>query len=191
MGIGQLCPPQTGSITEIECTLSGHPCNEGVTPQKLDTCTTFLVLPKATPIMGCLQNDYCQAHVAANGFCCLYLLFSVSVPPPSSFTKMLDPCTHNVCMCLFTHCYSMTGHRRHAYCTMAGHRRHAYCTMAGHRRHAYCTMAGHRRHAYCTMAGHRRHAYCTMAGHRRHAYCTMAGHSRHAYCTMAGHREGR
>ena len=31
-----------------------------------------------------------------NSFCCLYLLFSVSVPAPSSFVKMLDPCTHNV-----------------------------------------------------------------------------------------------
>ena len=40
-----------------------------------------------------------------NSFCCLYLLFSVSVPAPSSFIKMLDPCTHNVhvlhvCACL-------------------------------------------------------------------------------------------
>ena len=31
-----------------------------------------------------------------NSFCCLYLLFSVSVPAPSSFIKMLDPCTHNI-----------------------------------------------------------------------------------------------
>ena len=40
-----------------------------------------------------------------NSFCCLYLLFSVSVPAPSSFIKMLDPCTHSVhvlhvCPCL-------------------------------------------------------------------------------------------
>ena len=212
MGIGQLCPPQTGSITKIECTLSGHPYNEGVTPQKLDTCTTFLVLPKATPIVVCLQNDYCQAHVAANGFCCLYLLFSVSVPAPSSFTKMLDPCTHNVCMCLFTHCYSMAGHRRHAYCTMAGHRE-GMRTMAGHRRHAYCTMAGHTE-GMRTMAGHRRHAYCTMAGHTEgmrtvqwlgtekacvlyngwaQKACVLYNgwaQRRHVYCTMAGHRDG-
>ena len=38
-----------------------------------------------------------------NSFCCLYLLFSVSVTAP--FIKMLDPCTHNVhvlhvCACL-------------------------------------------------------------------------------------------
>ena len=180
-GIGQLCPPQTGFITEIECTLSGHQYNEGVTPQKLDTCTTFLVLPKATPIVVCLQNDYCQAHVAANGFCCLYLLFSVSVPAPSSLTKMLDPCTHNVCMCLFTHCYSMAGHRRHAYCTMAGHRE-GMCTVQWLGTEKACVL-------YNGWA-QRRHAYCTMAGHRRHAYCTVAGHRRHVYCTMAGHREG-
>ena len=178
MVIGQLCPPQTGSITEIECTLSGHPYNEGVTPQKLDTCTTFLVLPKATPIVVCLQNDYCQAHVAANGFCCLYLLFSVSVPAPSSFTKMLDPCTHNVCMRLFTHCYSMAGHRRHAYCTMAGHRRHVYCTMAGHRE-------GMRTVQWLGTEGMRTVQWlgtekaCVLYNgwaQRRHAYCTMAGH---------------
>ena len=210
MGIGQLCAPQTGSITEIECTLSGHPYNEGVTPQKLDTCTTFLVLPKATPIVGWLQNDYCQAHVAANGFCCLYLLFSVSVPAPSSFTKMLDPCTHNV---LYVFVYSLLfngwaqkacvlyngwAQRRHAYCTMAGHRRHAYCTMAGHREgmrtvqwlgtEKACVLYNGWAQKACVLYNgwaQRRHAYCTMAGHRRHAYCTMAGHRRHAYCTMA------
>ena len=170
MVIGQLCPPQTGSITEIECTLSGHPYNEGVTPQNLDTCTTFLVLPKATPIVVCLQNDYCQAHVAANGFCCLYLLFSVSVPAPSSFTKMLDPCTHNVCMCLFTHCYSMAGHRRHVYCTMAGHRE-------GMRTVQWLGTEGMRTVQWlgtekaCVLYNgwaQRRHAYCTMAGHMQY-----------------------
>ena len=205
MGIGQLCPPQTGSIVEIECTLSGHPYNEGVTPQKLDTCTTFLVLPKATPIVGWLQNDYCQAHVAANGFCGLNLLFSVSVPAPSSFTKMLDPCTHNVCMCLFTHCYSMAGHRRHAYCTMAGHRRHAYCTMAGHREgmvtvqwlgtEKACVLYNgwaQRRHAYCTMAGHREGMVTVQWLGTKKACVLYNGWAqrRHAYCTMAGHREG-
>ena len=49
------------------------------------------------PLWGWLQMT--------NSFCCLYLLFSVSVPAPSSFIKMLDPCTHNVhvlhvCACL-------------------------------------------------------------------------------------------
>ena len=59
-----------------------------------------------------------------NSFCCLYLLFSVSVPAPSSFIKMLDPCTHNVhvlhvcaCVLIVTYIYVIqwlsTGQHHH------------------------------------------------------------------------------
>ena len=84
--------PQTGnpgSITEIELyslvriSWTGCPYNERVTSQKRDT-----VFLRPHPSWGWLQMT--------NSFCCLYLLFSVSVPAPSSFIKMLDPCTHNV-----------------------------------------------------------------------------------------------
>ena len=58
-----------------------------------------------------------------NSFCCLYLLFSVSVPAPSSSIKCLTlaPTTYMYYMYVFVYsllhiCDSMA-----AYCTMAGH----------------------------------------------------------------------
>ena len=94
-------PPQTGnpgSITEIECTLlSGSAEQDALTMKEspLKNLIPFFLRPH--PSWGWLQMT--------NSFCCLYLLFSVSVPAPSSFIKMLDPCTHNVhvlhvCACL-------------------------------------------------------------------------------------------
>ena len=94
-------PPQTGnpgSITEIECTLlSGSAEQDALTMKEspLKNLIPFFLRPH--PSWGWLQMT--------NSFCCLYLLFSVSVTAPSSFIKMLDPCTHNVhvlhvCACL-------------------------------------------------------------------------------------------
>ena len=94
-------PPQTGnprSITEIECTLlSGSAEQDALTMKEspLKNLIPFFLRPH--PSWGWLQMT--------NSFCCLYFLFSVSVPAPSSFIKMLDPCTHNVhvlhvCACL-------------------------------------------------------------------------------------------
>ena len=91
-------PPQTGnpgSITEIECTLlSGSAEQDALTMKEspLKNLIPFFLRPH--PSWGWLQMT--------NSFCCLYLLFSVSFPAPSSFIKMLDPCTHNVhvCACL-------------------------------------------------------------------------------------------
>ena len=98
-------PPQTGnpgSITKIECTLlSGSAEQDALTMKEspLKNLIPFFLRPH--PSWGWLQMT--------NSFCCLYLLFSVSVPAPSSFIKMLDPCTHNVHVlhvcALFTHCY--------------------------------------------------------------------------------------
>ena len=93
--------PQTGnpgSITEIECTLlSGSAEQDALTMKEspLKNLIMFFLRPHTS--WGWLQMT--------NHFCCLYLLFSVSVPAPSSFIKMLDPCTHNVhvlhvCACL-------------------------------------------------------------------------------------------
>ena len=102
VGMGHLFPPpQTGnpgSITEIECTLlSGSAEQDALTMKEspLKNLIPFFLRPH--PSWGWLQMT--------NSFCCLYLLFSVSVPAPSSFIKMLDPCTHNVhvlhvCACL-------------------------------------------------------------------------------------------
>ena len=111
--------------------------------------------PKATPIMGWLQNCYCQVHVAANGFCCLYLLFSVSVPAPSSLLKCLTlaPTTYMYYMYMYVLVYSLL----HICDSMAGHREgmrtvqwlgtEKACVLYNgwaQRRHAYCVMAGHR-----------------------------------------------
>ena len=106
VGMGHLFPPpppppQTGnpgSITEIECTLlSGSAEQDALTMKEspLKNLIPFFLRPH--PSWGWLQMT--------NSFCCFYLLFSVSVTAPSSFIKMLDPCTHNVhvlyvCACL-------------------------------------------------------------------------------------------
>ena len=94
-------PPQTGnpgSINEIECTLlSGSAEQDALTMKEspLKNFIPFFLRPHPHG-GGCKMT---------NSFCCPYLLFSVSVPAPSSFIKMLDPCTHNVhvlhvCACL-------------------------------------------------------------------------------------------
>ena len=96
-----ICPPppnthththtQTGnpgSITEIECTLlSGSAEQDALTMKESPLNTGH------TPDGGGCKMT--------NSFCCLYLLFSVSIPALSSFIKMLDPCTHNAHVCTY------------------------------------------------------------------------------------------